>query len=239
MLLFPAIDLRGGRCVRLRQGDYDQETVFGDDPPAVARRWVAAGAEYLHLVDLDGAKLGRPVNGDAVQAIVAAAGVPCQLGGGLRTEEHVQQALAWGVARVILGTRALQDPQWMESLCRRYAGRVVLGIDAKDGKVATAGWLDVSECEALDLARRCASWPLAALVYTDISKDGMLEGPNLEALREVIAAVPLPVLASGGVTTLEDVRQVRRAGAAGCIIGRALYEGKLNLEAALQAAGGA
>lgn len=233
MLLLPAIDLRGGQCVRLRQGDYSQETVFGSDPAAMARRWVDQGATFLHLVDLDGARQGRPVNGDSVRRIVAAAGVPCQLGGGLRTEEHVAEALGWGLARVIIGTRALQDPAWREGLCRRFPGRIVLGIDARNGKVATQGWLHTSEQSALELARQGASWPLAALVYTDISRDGMLAGPNLDAFAELVAAVRLPVIASGGVTTLEDIRQLARLGVAGCIIGRALYEGRLDLAAAL------
>src|SRR4051812_34023926 len=144
MQVIPAIDLRGGQCVRLRQGDYDQETVFGADPAAMAARWVAQGAEFLHLVDLDGARAGRPVNGDSVRGIVAAAGVPCQLGGGLRTEADVEEVLGWGVARVILGTRALQDPVWCEAVCRRFPGRVALGIDARDGRVAVQGWREQS-----------------------------------------------------------------------------------------------
>jgi phosphoribosylformimino-5-aminoimidazole carboxamide ribotide isomerase len=232
MLILPAIDLRGGQCVRLRQGDYQQETVFGADPAAMARRWVEQGARFLHLVDLDGAREGRPVNGDSVRAIVRAAGVPCQLGGGLRTEEDIAAALSWGVARVIIGTRALKDPAWFEGVCRRHPGKVVLGIDARDGRVATAGWLEVSECTALDLARRCAAWPLAAIVYTDISRDGMLAGPNVQALADMAAAVPLPVIASGGVTTLDDIRRLAGLGLAGCIVGRALYEGRLDLKEA-------
>jgi phosphoribosylformimino-5-aminoimidazole carboxamide ribotide isomerase len=236
VLIFPAIDLRGGRCVRLRQGDYQQETVFGSDPAAMARRWADQGARYLHLVDLDGAREGRPVNGEGVRAIVAAAGVPCQLGGGLRTEEHVALALGWGVARVIVGTRALKDPAGFEALCRRFPGRTVLGIDARQGRVATDGWLQVSELTAPELARRCAAWPLGGIVYTDISRDGMLEGPNLDAVAELARAVGLPVIASGGVTTLEDVRRLARLGLAGCIIGRALYEGRLDLAQAIATA---
>ena len=236
MLIFPAIDLRGGRCVRLRQGDYDQETVFGSDPAEMARRWASQGARYLHLVDLDGAREGRPVNGDSVRRIVAAAGVPCQLGGGLRGTEHITEALTWGVERVILGTRALQDPGWLEGVCRRWPGKVVLGIDARDGRVATAGWLQVSDVSALELAARCAGWPLAALVYTDISRDGMLAGPNPAAQAEMVKAVDWPVIASGGVTTLEDVRRLARLGLAGCIIGRALYEGRLDLAEAIATA---
>jgi phosphoribosylformimino-5-aminoimidazole carboxamide ribotide isomerase len=233
VLILPAIDLQNGQCVRLRQGDFAQATVFGDDPVAMARRWVEQGAEFLHLVDLDGARQGGPVNGASVQRIVQAVAVPCQLGGGLRSEEHIAEVLAWGVRRVVLGTRAVRDPGWLEGVCRRFPDKIVLGIDAKEGRVAAEGWLQVSERSALDLARQCAAWPLAALVYTDISRDGMLEGPNLEAMAAMAAAVPLPVVASGGVTSLEDIRQLARRGLAGCIIGRALYEGRLDLAGAL------
>jgi phosphoribosylformimino-5-aminoimidazole carboxamide ribotide isomerase len=235
--ILPAIDLRGGQCVRLRQGDYAQETVFGDDPGAMARRWVEQGATYLHIVDLDGAREGRPINGASVRDIVAA-GVPCQLGGGLRSETHIAEALAWGVERVVVGTRALREPGWFEGICRRFPGRVVAGIDARDGMVATDGWRQVSQCAALELARRCADWPLAAIVYTDISRDGMLEGPSLGSLSEMAAAVPVPIIASGGVTTLDDVRALARLRLAGCIIGRALYEGRLELAAAIALAKG-
>ncbi len=238
MLILPAIDLRGGQCVRLRQGDYAQETVFGDDPAAVARRWVEQGAAYLHLVDLDGARQGHPVNGDSVRRIVQAAGVPCQLGGGLRSEEHISEALGWGVERVILGTRALLDPAWCESMCRRFPRRICLGIDARQGRIAIQGWQRDSDQSALDLARQCAAWPLAALIYTDISRDGMLEGPNVEATVELAAAVSLPVIASGGVTTLEDVARLAWRGLFGCIIGRALYEGRIDLAAAIALSSG-
>jgi phosphoribosylformimino-5-aminoimidazole carboxamide ribotide isomerase len=236
VLILPAIDLRGGQCVRLRQGDYTRETVFGDDPAAMARRWVDQGAAYLHLVDLDGARQGHPVNGDSVQRIMKAAGVPCQLGGGLRSEEHVAEVLGWGVDRVVLGTRALLDPAWCENLCRRFPGRVCLGIDARQGRVAVQGWQHESDRSALDLARQCASWPLAAIIYTDISRDGMLEGPNFVATAELAAAVAVPILASGGVTTLEDIARLARLGLAGCVIGRALYEGRLDLAAAIMLA---
>jgi phosphoribosylformimino-5-aminoimidazole carboxamide ribotide isomerase len=236
VLILPAIDLRGGQCVRLRQGDYTQETVFGDDPAALARRWVSEGAAFLHLVDLDGARQGHPVNGASVRAIVRAAGVPCQLGGGLRNEEHIAEALGWGVARVVLGTRALQDPAWCEGVCKRFPGKIALGIDARGGRVATEGWLHTSDRPALDLAKHCAAWPLAAIIYTDISRDGMLEGPNVEATAEMAAAVPVPVIASGGVTTLDDVIRLARRKLAGCIIGRALYEGRIDLAAAIAAA---
>jgi phosphoribosylformimino-5-aminoimidazole carboxamide ribotide isomerase len=236
VLIFPAIDLRGGRCVRLRQGDYAQETVFGDDPAAMARRWADLGAPWLHLVDLDGAKEGRPINGASVQAIVAAAKVPCQLGGGLRTADDVALALSWGVARVIVGTRALKDPDGFAALCRQFPGQIVLGLDAKNGRVATDGWLEVSDVSAVELAQSQAASGCAAVVCTDISKDGMLQGPNFDGLAELAAAVDLPVIASGGVTTVEDVRRLARLGLAGCIIGRALYEGRIELPAALRAA---
>ncbi len=237
MLIFPAIDLRGGQCVRLRQGDYSQETVFGSDPAAMARRWVEQGATWLHLVDLDGAREGRPINGDSVRRIVAAAGVPCQLGGGLRTEDHITEVLSWGVERVILGTRALCEPAWLERISRRFPQQIVLGIDARDGQVASDGWQHTSSVAALDLARQCSSWPLAALIYTDIHRDGMLAGPNCAALAEMVRAVPLPVIASGGVTTLEDILRLRDLRLAGCIIGRALYEGRLDLSSIITAVG--
>lgn len=229
MQILPAIDLRGGQCVRLRQGDYQQETVFGADPAAMARRWVGEGADYLHLVDLDGAREGRPINGASVRSILQTAKVPCQLGGGLRTEADIAEVLGWGVDRVVIGTKALQAPHWLEQMCQRFPGKIVLGIDARGGKVATQGWLEVSELSALDLARRCSSLPLAALVYTDISRDGMMQGANVEAMGELARAVPLPIIASGGVTTVEDVRRLAALKLHGCIVGRALYEGSLNL----------
>ena len=237
VLIFPAIDLRDGKCVRLRQGDYAQETVFADDPTIMARRWVSQGAQWLHLVDLDGAKAGRPINGGSVQAIVQAAGVPCQVGGGLRNEADIATALAWGVARVIVGTKALKSPTWFRSVCERWPEQVVLGIDARDGQVATEGWLETSEIAALDLAQRCTGSPLAALIYTDIGRDGMLAGPNVEAMAAMAAAVTVPVIASGGVTTLDDIRQLAARGLAGCIVGRALYEGRIDLTEALHVAG--
>lgn len=238
MLILPAIDLRGGRCVRLEQGDYAKETVFGDDPAAMAQRWVSAGAAFLHIVDLDGARDGRPVNGASIQRIVQTAGVPCQLGGGLRSEADIEQALNWGVTRVVLGTRALQTPDWFASVCRQFPEKIVAGIDAKEGKVATHGWLAVGDLTALELAATVAAWPIAALVYTDITRDGMLAGPNLDAMAAMAAAVRVPVIASGGVTSLEDVRALAKRGLAGCIIGRALYEGRLDLTAAIKVVSG-
>lgn len=233
MLILPAIDLRGGKCVRLKQGDYSQETVFGDDPVAMARRWVDQGAKALHLVDLDGAKSGRPVNGEIIRKIVAAVPVPCQVGGGIRGDEDIASVLGWGVDRVVIGTRALQDPAWVREMAFRHPNRIVLGLDARDGKVATHGWLNTSESTVLDLARTFANWPLAAIVFTDIARDGMLAGPNVEELARLAAAVPLPVIASGGICSLEHIRQLISHRLAGCIIGRALYEGQLDLSAVL------
>lgn len=237
MQIWPAIDLRGGKCVRLRQGDYRQETVYGDDPAAMACRWVAEGAECLHLVDLEGARDGVLTNRAAVAAIVQSVDVPCQLGGGIRDEATIADLLALGLQRLVVGTQALQQPEWFRQMCRRYPGRLVLGIDAWNGRVATDGWLKTSEVEAVALAREWAHEPLAGIVYTDIARDGMLAGPNLAAMGEMAAAVTTPVLASGGVTTVEDVRGLAATGVAGCIIGKTLYEGNLTLDEALAAAG--
>jgi phosphoribosylformimino-5-aminoimidazole carboxamide ribotide isomerase len=238
VLIIPAIDLRGGKCVRLRQGDYAQETIFGSDPAALAETWVSMGARYLHIVDLDGAREGRPVNGDAIRRIVAQAKVPCQLGGGLRTQADVLAALDWGIDRVVIGTKALSEAGWFERTCREFPGKLVLGIDAKKGRVAVEGWSQVSARLALDLARECAQLPLAAVVYTDISRDGMLAGPNIAAIAEMAAAVPIPVIASGGITTLDDVRLLAQLNISGCIIGRALYESRINLTEAIKLGSG-
>jgi phosphoribosylformimino-5-aminoimidazole carboxamide ribotide isomerase len=236
VLILPAIDIRGGHCVRLRQGDYAQETVFSNDPAAMAKHWVDQGATFLHLVDLDGAKEGCPVNVESIQQIVQAIDIPCQMGGGLRTEEHISQALEWGLNRVVVGTKAVKEPAWLENVSRRFPQQIVLGIDARDGKVAAEGWLETSQLTAVELARRCADWPLAALVYTDISRDGMMAGPNFHALAEMSQVAKLPVIASGGVTTLDDIRRLAELGFAGCIIGRALYEGRLSLPEAINCA---
>lgn len=236
MQVWPAIDLRAGKCVRLQQGDYGRETVFGDDPAAMARLWVDQGAECLHLVDLDGAKAGRPVNLDSVRAILAAVRVPCELGGGIRDEDTIASLLDLGLARLVIGTKALREPDWFRSVCRRFPNQLVLGIDARNGRVATDGWLETSETPAAQLAKQFEHQPLAAIVYTDIATDGMLAGPNLAAMREMNESVRLPLIASGGVTTAEDVAQLAALGVAGCIIGRSLYEGRLTLQAALAAA---
>lgn len=237
MQIIPAIDLRGGRCVRLQQGDYDRETVFGDDPAAMAAHWQGEGAARIHLVDLDGAKLGRPVNVDSVREILARVDVPCQLGGGVRDDETVETWLAAGLDRVIIGTQALKDPPWFRKLVERYPGRIVLGLDARNGRVATEGWLDVSSVEAVTLAEQFDALPLAAVVYTDIACDGMLQGPNLSATEALARRLRAPVIASGGVGSLDDVGQLAMLPIAGCIVGRALYEGRFRLSEARERAG--
>jgi phosphoribosylformimino-5-aminoimidazole carboxamide ribotide isomerase len=235
MQIWPAIDLRGGKCVRLRQGDYQRETVYGDDPAAMARRWVKEGAMCLHLVDLDGAKEGVSSNLPAIEAILAAAEVPCELGGGIRDEAAIARLLGIGLSRLVIGTRALKEPNWFRSVVRRYPGKLALGIDAKGGFVATDGWLETSSTSAVALAQQFAGEPLAAIIYTDIAKDGMLAGPNLEAMSQMNNAVDCDVIASGGVTTADDVRRLAELELAGCIIGKSLYEGLLSLPAALAA----
>lgn len=235
MQIWPAIDLRGGKCVRLRQGDYSRETVYGDDPAAMAQTWVQQGATCLHLVDLDGAKDGNSANLAAVRSILAKVNVPCELGGGIREEDTIRRLLDLGLSRLVLGTKALKEPDWFRQMARRYSGKLALGIDAKNGLVATDGWLRTSSTRSVDLARQFAGEPLAAIIYTDIAKDGMLAGPNLDAMAEMNAASEIDVIASGGVTTADDVQALAETGVAGCIIGRALYEGTLTLPAALAA----
>jgi phosphoribosylformimino-5-aminoimidazole carboxamide ribotide isomerase len=235
MQIWPAIDLRGGKCVRLAQGDYARETVYGDDPAAMARQWVGQGARCLHLVDLDGARDGSRANFEAVRQIVTAVDVPCELGGGIRDEQTIADYVQLGLARLVVGTRALKDPAWFRTMCARFPRRLALGIDAKNGLVATDGWLETSTTSALELARQLADENVAALIYTDIAKDGMLAGPNVPAMTEMKKSVTVPVIASGGVTTAADVLALTRAGLDGCIIGRALYEGTLTLADALAA----
>ncbi len=237
MEIWPAIDLRGGKCVRLRQGDYQQETVFADSPAEVARQFAGQGARHLHIVDLEGAREGLPVNLPSVQDILAATHIECELGGGIRDEQSVCELFNFGLARLVIGTSALKDPEWFRAACRRYPHKLVLGIDARDGRAATDGWTNTSEVAAVDLARQFADEPLAAIIYTDIATDGMMTGPNVKAMAEMQTAVDVPVIASGGVTTVKDIARLAAAGLAGCIIGRALYEGTLTLTEALHAAG--
>jgi phosphoribosylformimino-5-aminoimidazole carboxamide ribotide isomerase len=234
--IIPAIDIKGGRCVRLRQGRLEDETVFSDNPAAMARRWEDAGASRIHLVDLDGAVGGAPVNARAVEAIVGAVSVPTQLGGGIRTRETMDFYLGLGVRRVILGTAAL-DPGVLAALCDGYRGEVAVGVDARDGFVAVKGWTETASLKATDLVRALGGLPVAAVIFTDISRDGMMQGPNLEAMAAMLAISPVPLIASGGVSRMEDVERLcALPGLAGMIVGRALYDGRVDLAAAVRLA---
>ncbi|UCE86674.1 MAG: 1-(5-phosphoribosyl)-5-[(5-phosphoribosylamino)methylideneamino]imidazole-4-carboxamide isomerase [Deltaproteobacteria bacterium] len=237
--VIPAIDLLGGACVRLAQGRYQEATVYDDDPGAVARRFAAHPIRRLHVVDLDAAKTGRRTNATAIADVVrAAVGIPVQLGGGIRSASDVAAALALGVDRVVIGTAALRDPPLVLEAARRHPGRIVVGIDARAGRVAVRGWLETSDARAVDVARRFEDAGVAAIVYTDIERDGMLSGPNLQATAELGEGVAIPVIASGGVRSVEDVRNlaaIAERGVAGVIVGRALYTGAVDLARALEA----
>jgi phosphoribosylformimino-5-aminoimidazole carboxamide ribotide isomerase len=236
LILYPAIDLKDGQCVRLLRGEMDAATVFGSDPAAQARAFVAAGCRWLHLVDLNGAFAGRPVNGAAVEAILAAVEVPVQLGGGIRDRATLEDWLGRGVARAILGTAAVRDPDFVRAAARAHPGRVAVGIDARGGRVAVEGWAQTTELSAAELARRFEDAGVAAIVYTDIERDGAMAGPNVAATAALARAAAIPVIASGGVSSLADLAALKACGANldGVISGRALYEGKLDLGAALR-----
>ncbi|MCA3260737.1 MAG: 1-(5-phosphoribosyl)-5-[(5-phosphoribosylamino)methylideneamino]imidazole-4-carboxamide isomerase [Telmatospirillum sp.] len=237
MILFPAIDLKDGACVRLLRGAMEHATVFNTDPAAQAAVFEAAGCRWLHLVDLDGAFAGQSKNGAAVQAILKRVKVPAQLGGGIRTAEHIRTWLEAGIARVILGTVALRDPALVKQACKDWPGRIVVGIDARDGRVAVEGWAETSDVTALDLARRFVDAGVAAIVYTDIDRDGAMQGPNVDATAALARAVPIPIIASGGVSSLADLAALKaRAadGIAGAISGRALYDGRIDLAEAIR-----
>lgn len=234
MQILPAIDLRDGKCVNLVQGIAEQETVFSDSPVKMAIQWQAEGAEYLHLVDLDGAFQGVSANLDIVRDIAAELSIPVQLGGGIRSIEQIENILALGVDRVILGTAALKHPNLVRESCKKHGKRIAVGIDAKDGMVATHGWLEVSQKPALEFAVEMTD--VQTLIYTDIKSDGMLKGPNVEATAEIVNAVSGDVIASGGVTSLSDVEALKNIGASGAIIGRALYTGDLALSDAISVA---
>ena len=242
MQILPAIDLRDGKCVRLRQGDYAQETIFGDDPTEMAKRWADAGAERLHLVDLDGAKAGAPVNHEVVARITQAVNIPCQLGGGIRSEVSIRLMLDdVGVDRVIVGTQALKEPDWFREMAEQYPHQIALGIDARDSRVATEGWLDVSDVSAIDLAKKYTDLDLAAVIYTNIANDGMMQGVDEGTIADMIALTELglPVIASGGVTTMKDVERLTEVSRQhprliGAIIGRAIYEGTIDVTEAVR-----
>lgn len=236
MLLIPAIDLKDGKCVRLRQGRMDDDTVFADDPLEMAKRWVEAGARRLHLVDLNGAFAGKPVNADVIRRIAQAyPDIPIQVGGGIRDEDTVQNYLDMGVEYVIIGTKAVSAPHFINDLCLEFPGHIIVGLDAKDGKVAIDGWSKLSNHDVVDLARRFERDGVAAIVYTDISRDGMMKGLNLEATVALASNISIPVIASGGISSLDDIQALQAVadeGIMGVIIGRALYEGSVDLVAA-------
>lgn len=233
MLLIPAIDLKDGRCVRLRQGDMNDETVFSDDPLAMAAQWVEAGGRRLHLVDLNGAVQGFPVNAEIIGGIVKAhPEVPVQVGGGIRDLDTIQAYLDVGVQYIIIGTQAVREPQFVHDACQRFPGRIIVGLDARDGKVATDGWAKTSDHSAEEMAKRFEQAGVESIIFTDIGRDGMMRGVNVEATRQLAQQIDVPVIASGGVSTLDDVRQlcaVAADGIVGAIIGRAIYEGSLDL----------
>ncbi len=241
MEIIPAIDIRGGRCVRLAQGDYTRETVFGDDPAAIAERWQAAGARRIHVVDLDGARDGRPGNDDAIRRVLSSVAVPIQLGGGIRDIATVQHYLDAGVGRVILGTAAVKDRTVLADAITLFRERIIVGVDARDGVAVTEGWLESSGVPAADFVRQLSEAGVARIVYTDVSRDGMLSGPNFAAIQALLAQVdglpsPLAVIAAGGVSTVEHVRRMAALGVEGAIVGKAIYTGDLDLADAIAAA---
>lgn len=236
MDVIPAIDLRDGKVVRLIQGQYDKQITYRDDPAEQARQFHADGARWLHIVDLDGAKAGRPVNTATIEAIARLDLLKVEVGGGLRDEASIAQLLDMGVTRVIIGTKAVSDFDWFSRMAEKFAGRIVLGLDARGSMVATHGWLEDSRQTVLEFAARADELPLAAIIYTDIAKDGMLTGPNIERTQALAQAVKTPVVASGGVKEVDDIRRLNPIGVAGVIVGRSLYEGTLTLRDAIAAA---
>lgn len=237
MLVIPAIDLKDGRCVRLRQGDMAAETVYSEDVPAVARKWQESGASVIHVVDLNGAVDGEPRNLTQIEAVMKTVNVKVQVGGGIRHIHTVRRYLNAGVSRVVLGTAAVTDRTFLELACREFPRRIVLGLDARDGKVAVKGWTSVSDMKAIDLLKEVSDLEIGAVIYTDISRDGMLSGPNVPALKEVVECSSFPVIASGGISRVEDLRAVQSLGprVEGAIVGKALYDGKLDYRAAVAA----
>ena len=236
MIIYPAIDIRGGRCVRLTEGRFDAETVFADDPAEMALKWADMGAEFLHLVDLDGALAGEGKNVPVIERILQSVNIPVQLGGGIRNLETIEKLLALGVTRLILGSAAVKNPQLVEEACKKYPGHIAVGIDAKNGEVAIEGWGKGSGVAATELAKKMAAYGVETIIYTDISRDGMLSGVNVEATAALARACGVPIIASGGVASIEDIRRVKAVeadGVQGCIIGKAIYTGAVDLKEAL------
>ena len=236
MIIYPAIDIRGGRCVRLTEGRFDAETVFADDPAEMALKWAGLGAEFLHLVDLDGALAGEGKNVPVIQRILKSVSIPVQLGGGIRNLETIEKLLELGVTRLILGSAAVKNPELVAEACKKYPGHIAVGIDAKNGEVAIEGWGQGSGVAATELAKKMASFGVETIIYTDISRDGMLSGVNVEATAALARACGVPIIASGGVASLDDIRRVTAVegdGVQGCIIGKAIYTGAVDLKEAL------
>ena len=236
MYIIPAIDLIGGKCVRLIQGQYDRQITYENDPVKKAKEFILAGAQWLHIVDLDGAKVGRPVNTDTISAISALGKLKIEVGGGIRDEASIKQLLDIGVERVIIGTKAVSDFEWFSEMAEKFSGRIVLGLDARGSKVATHGWMQDSPKSLLEFATEAAKLPLAAIIYTDITKDGMMAGPNFERTKELAEAVAVGVVASGGVSKLADIKKLAETRVVAAIIGRSLYEGTLELSDAINTA---
>ena len=236
MIVLPAIDLKEGKCVRLEQGLMDRDTVYHDNPAEQARIWQEQGGELLHIVDLDGAFAGIPKNRDAIKAIVEAIAIPSELGGGIRDMQTIEAYLELGIDRVILGTVAKENPKLVEEACKKYPGRIVVGIDARDGLVAVRGWADVTAKKATEMAREMAGFGVEAIIYTDIARDGMMQGPNIEATRKLAESIDIPVIASGGLSSLDDIRRlmaIESAGVTGVITGKAIYSGAIDLREAV------
>lgn len=237
MIIIPAIDLKEGKCVRLEQGEMHRDTVFSDSPAEQALKWQQAGAELLHLVDLDGAFAGEPKNKAAIEAIIKSLNIPAQLGGGIRDIATIEAYLSLGISRVIIGTAAQRNPQLVVEACKRFPGRIVVGIDARNGKVAVQGWAELTDITATDLARRFEDCGVSAIIYTDISRDGMMSGPNIEATKALAEAINIPVIASGGVSSLADIKNlmaIESSGVTGAITGKAIYTGAIDLSEAIR-----
>lgn len=241
MIILPAIDLKEGRCVRLEQGLMDKDTVYNDDPAAQALTWQEQGGEYLHIVDLDGAFAGVPKNKSAIKSIVEAIDIPSELGGGIRDLETIEAYLDLGINRVILGTIAKENPELVKEACRQFPGQIVVGIDAKDGLVAVRGWAELTKKKATEMAREMEGFGVEAIIYTDIARDGMMQGPNIEATKALAEAINIPVIASGGLSTLDDIRrllEIESSGVSGVITGKAIYSGAIDLREAVALAKG-
>jgi phosphoribosylformimino-5-aminoimidazole carboxamide ribotide isomerase len=236
MDIIPAVDLRNGKCVRLYQGDYSRETVFNDNPLDVALKWQSLGAPRIHVIDLDGAAAGRVVNSEVIESIAVAVQAPVQLGGGIRSLETITAVLKMGIERVILGTVAVENPELVEAACRKYAESIIVSIDARDGQVSTRGWLKESTLTALKLAEEMKKLGVRRLIYTDIERDGTLSGPNYRALAELVNGIDLPVIAAGGISSIENLEKLKKIGVEGAIIGQAIYTGNIDLKAALRVA---